>query len=116
MEHDPSPDIADGEYGIVRLPDGWHVASLACFVAALGARFLVGMVLKVWDLSYLPVNRFLLPGIAVLLFAGLGVVFGVVGLKSPRGREAARVAIFLNTTVLVLALLAAAAFFKILPG
>jgi hypothetical protein len=116
MEHDPSPDIADGEYGVVRIPDAWHVASLACFVAALGARFLVGMVLKIWDLGFLPVNRFLLPGVAVLLFAGLGVAFGVAGLKSPQGREAARVAIFLNTTVLLLALLATVAFFKILPG
>jgi acyl dehydratase len=113
MEHDPSPDLSDGEYGVVRIPDAWHVASLACFVAALGARFLVGLIPRTWSL---PFYRPVLPGLAVLVLASLGVGFGLLGLRSPRGRETARVAIFLNTTVLVLAILAAMAFFYILPG
>jgi hypothetical protein len=113
MEHDPAPDISEGEYGVVRIPDAWHVASLGCFVAALGARFLVGLIPRAWSL---PFNRLVLPGIAVFLLASLGIGFGLMGLRSSRGRETARVAIFLNATVLVLSLLAAAAFFYILPG
>lgn len=115
MEHDPSPDlsVSDGEYGVVRIPDAWHVASLACFVAALGARFVVGLIPRAWSL---PISRLLLPGLAVLVLASLGIAFGLLGLRSSRGRETARVAIFLNASVLVLALLAAAAFFYILPG
>jgi hypothetical protein len=113
MEHDPSPELSDGEYGVVRIPDAWHVASLACFVAALGARFLVGLIPRTWGL---PFSRLVLPGLAVLVFAGLGIGFGLIGLRGARGRETARVAIFLNAIVLVLALLATAAFFSILPG
>ena len=99
MEHDPSPDFADGEYGVIRIPDAWHVASLACFTAALGARFLVK----------------LMPAVSVLLLAGAGLALGLRGLKNPRTRGAARVAVFLNATVLALGGLAAGAFFYILP-
>jgi hypothetical protein len=115
MDHDPTPDtsFSEGEYGVVRIPDAWHVASLACFVAALGGRFVVGLIPRAWSL---PFSRLLLPGLAVLVLASLGVGFGLMGLRSARGRETARVAIFLNAAVLVLALLAATAFFYILPG
>jgi len=111
MEHDPSPDFSDGEYGVIQVPDAWHVASLACFTAALGARFLV----KLLPLRWMPLPKPLLPAIAVLLLASAGLALGLVGLKSPRSRGAARVAVFLNATVLALAVLAAGAFFYILP-
>jgi hypothetical protein len=115
MDHDPSPDtsFSEGEYGVIRIPDAWHIASLACFVAALGARFVVGLIPRAWSL---PLPRLLLPGLAVLVLASLGIGFGLIGLRSPRGRETARIAIFLNAAVFVLALLAAMAFFYILPG
>lgn len=111
MEHDPSPDVSDGEYGVIQVPDAWHVASLACFTAALGARFVV----KILPLQWMPLPRPLLPAVAVLLLAGLGLALGAMGLKSPRSRGAARVAVFLNATVLALGVLGAAAFFYILP-
>ncbi|HKV10757.1 MAG TPA: hypothetical protein VJ725_21630 [Thermoanaerobaculia bacterium] len=111
MEHDPSPDFADGEYGVIRIPDAWHVASLACFTAALGARFLV----KLMPVQWMPLPKPLMPAVAVLLLAGVGLALGVMGLKSPRTRGAARVAVFLNATVLALGGLAAGAFFYILP-
>jgi hypothetical protein len=111
MEHDSSPDVSDGEYGVIQVPDAWHVASLACFTAALGARFLV----KILPLQWMPLPKALLPAVAVLLLASVGVVLGLVGLKSPRSRGAARVAVFLNATVLALAILGASAFFYILP-
>ena len=111
MEHDPSPNYPDGEYGVIQVPDAWHVASLACFTAALGARFLVKLV----PLQWMPLPKPLLPAVAVLLLAGAGLGLGLVGLKSPRSRGAARVAVFLNATVLALGGLAAVAFFYILP-
>lgn len=112
MNHEQSPDF-DGEYGAVRLPEAWHVLSLLCFAGALGARFLVTLLP---DGLRLPFYRALLPGMLTLALAGLGLVLGLLGLRVPAGRSTARVAVFLNATVLVLGLLAAAAFFYILPG
>jgi hypothetical protein len=112
MEHDPSPDLSDGEYGVIQVPDAWHVASLACFTAALGARFLV----KLLPLRWMPLPKPLLPAVAVLLLASLGLGLGLMGLRSSKSRGAARVAVFLNATVLALGGLAAWAFFYILPN
>jgi hypothetical protein len=100
----------EGEYGALNAPDAWHVASLACFAAALGARFLVRL------LPVAPFPRTLMPGLAVLFFAGIGLLCAWLGLRSPRGRGMAKVGMFLNATALVLGLLATAAFFYILPG
>jgi len=107
MDRDQTPELSEGEYGIVRLPDAWHVLSLAFFVAALAARFVVKLI---------PMVRGpMVPGLAVLVLAALGMVFGLIGLRSPQGRSAARIALFLNATVLGLGILALAAFYYILP-
>lgn len=100
----------EGEYAALDAPDAWHVASLACFAAALGARFLVRL------LPVAPFPRTLMPGLAVLLFASIGLLCGWLGMRSPRGRGMAKIGLFLNATALVLGLLATAAFFYILPG
>jgi hypothetical protein len=112
MKPRPLPHYTEGEYGALDLPEGWHVASLACFVAALGSRFLVSLLLPDnWPSRW---TRPLLPGAAVLLLALLGIAFGLLGLRNVKGRGMARIGIFLNATVLVLGLLATAAFFAIL--
>jgi hypothetical protein len=113
VNRDSSPYDRDGEYGVVRLPDAWHVLSLVCFVGSLGARFLVRL-LPEWtrELVYRPWQ----PGLLALVLAALGLVLGLIGLRTPRGRGTARVAVFLNATVLALGLLAAAALFYISPG
>ena len=115
MKPRPLPNYTEGEYGALDLPEGWHVASLACFLAALGARFLVGVLLHLLPADLLSRwTRPLLPGAAVLVLAVLGILFGLLGLRNPKGRGMARIGISLNATVLVLGLLAAAAFFAIL--
>ena len=101
----------EGEYGALDLPDAWNVASLACFVSALGARFLV----RLLPAAHSYFGRAILPGLAVLVLAALGLLFGLLGMRKPRGRGLARIGVFLNATVLVLGALAVAAFFYILP-
>ncbi len=87
------------------MPAAWHVASLACFAASLGARFLVQL---------LPVGgRVFLSGFAVVGLAGLGLVFGLLGLRKPQGRGIARIGVFLNATVLVIGALAMIAVYRI---
>lgn len=109
VSYEQSPDF-DGEYGAVRLPETWHVLSLLCFAGALGAKYLVSL------LTAGARPPFYLPGMVALALAGLGLVLGLLGLRVPAGRSTARVAVFLNATVLVLGLLAAAVYFYILPG
>jgi hypothetical protein len=111
-EYDPTPEPFDGEYGVVRLQEAWHVLSLACFAGAMGARLLVGLLPSAWWPPFRP----LLPGLVVLALASLGLLFGLIGLRVPRIRGAARIAVFLNGVVLVLGLLAAAALLYILPN
>jgi hypothetical protein len=112
MEPRPLRHYVEGEYATLDLPVGWHVASLLCFAAALGSRLLVVLLLPArWPSSWM---RPLLPGLAGLLFAVLGLAFGLLGLRNARGRSLARVGVFLNSIVLVLSLLAALAFFVIL--
>ncbi len=112
MKPRPLPHYVDGEYAALDLPAGWHVASLVCFLAALGSRFLVSLFLPArWPSSWM---RPLVPGVAVLLFAALGIVFGLLGLRNAKSRNMARIGVFLNAIVLVLGLLAAFAFFAIL--
>lgn len=111
MEPRPLPHYTEGEYGALDLPDGWHVASLACFAASLIARFLVRLLPA--GSSFF--GRVFLPGIAVFALASLGLLCGLLGLRKTHGRGLAKMGIFLNSTVLALSLLAAAAFFYILP-
>ena len=92
------------------MPAAWHVASLACFAASLGARFLV----KILPVANSFFGRVFLPGLAVLTLAALGLLFGLRGLRNPEGRGIARIGVFLNATVLVLGTLAVVLFFRIL--
>jgi hypothetical protein len=101
----------EGEYGALVLPDAWHVASLACFAAALGARFLVRL-LPIGDSRF---GHVFLPGLAVFALAGLGLLFGLLGLRTPHGRGLPKMGMLLNVIVLVLSGLAVAAYVYILP-
>ena len=112
MEPRPLPHYVEGEYGALNMPDAWHMASLACFAASLGARFLVKLL--PFDMSFF--GRAFLSGLAVLVLAALGLLFGLVGLRNPEGRGIARIGVFLNATVLVLGTLAVVWFYRILPG
>lgn len=113
MAREHAPDPFGGEYAAVSTPDAWHVLSLLCFLAALGARFLAGLVpggLRGY-FFYRPVlAAFLVPAFAVA-----GILFGLLGLRKPETRGAARLALALNGIVLFLSALALAAFFYILP-
>jgi len=111
VEPRPLPHYTEGEYGALDMPAAWHVASLACFAASLGARFLV----KLLPFGSLFFGRGSLSALAVLVLAGLGLLFGLLGLRKPGGRGIARIGIFLNATVLVLGILAVIVFFRILP-
>ena len=86
--------------------------SLACFLAALGARF-VAALMPAYLRGYL--YRPVLTAFLVPAFAGLGVLLGLVALRSPKTRGAAKVALALNGIVLALSAVALGAFFYILP-
>jgi hypothetical protein len=112
MSDDEFPGASDGEYGVIRIPDAWHVLSLLCFLAALGARFLIALIpTEAKPFFYRP----LLTAAAVPAVALIGVLFGLLGLRNPAGRSTARVALFLNGVVLVIGGLMIAAFYWILP-
>jgi hypothetical protein len=109
---DDPPPFDEGEYAVLQVPDAWHVLSLVFFIAALGARFLVQFLPQGRGFFYRPV----LTAFSVPALAGIGLLFGLVGLRNPATRGVARVAVFLNLIVLVLSALALAAFFYIMPG
>jgi len=111
VEPRPLPHYTEGEYGALDLPDGWHVASLAFFAASLAARFLV----RLLPAGHSYFGRVFLPGIAVLVLAALGLLCGLLGLRKTRSRGIAKVGVFLNATVLVLATLAVIVFFRLMP-
>ena len=109
-ENDPPP-YDEGEYAVLRVPDAWHVLSLAFFAAALGSRFLVRFLPQGRGFFYRPVlTAFLVPALA-----GLGLLFGLAGLRRPGTRNVARVAVLLNLIVLVLSALALTVYFSITP-
>ena len=112
--HDDRPEPLVGEYGTVTLPHAWHVLSLVFFAAAIGARFLTALVPRelIAGLIWRPV----LTAFTVPLLATIGLLCALVGLRYPEGKAAAKVALFLNATVLLLSGLALWAFFRILPG
>lgn len=109
---DESPDPFGGEYSVISLPDAWHVLSLVCFVAAMGARFLIALLPQGRGFFYRPV----LTAFSVPVIAGIGLLFGLLALRRPETRGTARIALALNGIVLGLSALALAAFFYIMPG
>ncbi|HEV2851950.1 MAG TPA: hypothetical protein VHC97_04015 [Thermoanaerobaculia bacterium] len=86
MKPRPLPHYTEGEYGALDMPDAWHVLSLVCFVASLGARFLVRL-LPAGDSFF---GRVFLPGLAVFALAGLGLLSGLLGRRRPDGRGLAQ--------------------------
>ena len=112
MSHDDFPDLSTGEYGVVRMPDAWHVLSLLCFLAALGARFVTALIPREVSPLY---HRPILTAYSIPLLAAVGLLFGLLGLRHPEGRSTARIALFLNGVVLVLGCLGIAAVYWILP-
>ena len=120
-EEDPldaeSPYGDQDEYGALRVPDLWPTISLLFFVLSLGARYLLRALpdqLLPLEILYGPL-RFLLPGLTVLVLATLGLLTGLLGLRSSGARGVARLGVLLNGIVLALSLLAVWAFFTILP-
>lgn len=113
MRRDPPPEFFDDEYAALELGAGLPVLSLACFGAALGARFLVSL-LPVEVLGY--PWRILLPALAVPALSALGLLLALLGLRNRKTHGLARVGVFVNTVALVLSGLFAWAFFYILPG
>jgi len=110
MRDDEFPDPTGGEYGVVRVPDTWHILSLIFFLAALGSRFLTSLIpTEVNPHLYRP----FLTAVLVPILALVGLLCGLLGLRNPAGRSTARVALFLNGVTLVLGLLAVAAFYYI---
>jgi uncharacterized membrane protein len=110
-----SPSTApppEDEYAVVQVGGSLGVVSIAFFVLALGSRFLVELIPREWR----PFPwRVLLPALGVPVLAGIGLLFGLLGLRRERGRGFARVGVFLNTVAIALSALAILAFFWILP-
>ena len=111
--HDDIPEPVGGEYGTITLPHAWHVLSLLFFAAAMGARFLTALVPR--ELIAGIIWRPVLTLFSVPFFALLGVLFALIGLRYPEGKAAAKIALFLNVTVLALSGLALAWFFERMP-
>jgi hypothetical protein len=109
----PVDPVPDDEYAALDVSTGWPVLSLVCFLGALGARFLVGLVPR--EVVGWP-WRLVLPVLGVLGLSFLGLVFGLLGLRRVEHRGLARAGILLNAVGLVLGVLAVAAFFWILRG
>ena len=112
--HDDQPEPLAGEYGAITLPHAWHVLSLIFFAAAVGARFLTALIPR--ELLVGVIWRPVLTAFAVPLLATIGLLFALLGLRRPEGRGAAKIALFLNATVLLLSGVALWAFFRIMPG
>jgi hypothetical protein len=110
-DHEPA-DTLDPAYGPVGSPGGFHVLSLLCFLAALGARFITPLLPS--DLKAL-VYRPVLTAVLVPAFAALGLLCGLIALRKPETRSTAKIALGLNGVVLLLSALALWAFFRILP-
>jgi ABC-type sugar transport system permease subunit len=112
--HDDPPEPLSGEYGTITLPHAWHVLSLLFFAAAMGARFLTALIPR--ELLAGIIWRPVLTAFSVPLLATIGLLFALLSLRRPEGRGAAKIALFLNATVLLLSGLALWAFFRIMPG
>ncbi len=112
--HDDRPEPLVGEYGAITLPHAWHILSLFFFAAALGARFLTALIPR--ELLTGIIWRPVLTAFSVPFLAMIGLLFALIGLRRPEARGAAKIALFLNATVLLLSGLALWAFFRIMPG
>jgi ABC-type proline/glycine betaine transport system permease subunit len=112
--HDDVPEPLAGEYGAVTLPHAWHVLSLVFFAAAMGARFLTALIPR--ELLAGVIWRPVLTAFSVPLLATIGLLFALLGLRYSEGKAAAKIALFLNATVLLLSGVALWAFFRIMPG
>ena len=116
----PMPKTPDGSRGPIRPgADEYEgisiplapMLSLACFAAALGSRYVIGALPP--ELLVLP--RVFLSALAASLFALVGMLLALLGLRSPSGRGMARLGLAVNGVVFVLSLLLIAAFFAIFP-
>jgi hypothetical protein len=108
----PQPHGAGGdEYDGVTAPPLAPLLALLCFVAALGSRFLV----EVIPPELRPMPRPFLSALVTPAFAIVGAALAMLGLRS-RSRGLARIALGLNAIVLLLSLLAIAAFVAIYPA
>jgi hypothetical protein len=107
------PSLEADEYAPLDMRPGWHQLSILLLLGALGSRYLV----RLFPLQGLPFwYRIMVPGLASLVLAMLGLLFGLLGRRAERGARLARWGVWLNAVVIVLSLLLAAAFFWILPG
>jgi len=102
---------SEDEYAVLDLRTSWPVLSLICFVGALGARFLIGL-LPTHLVGWL--WRGMLPTFGVLGLSSLGLLFGLLGLRQGKSRELAWIGIALNALGLLLGALAVFTFFWIL--
>jgi hypothetical protein len=111
LDAPPAADPFGDEYAALDTRTLWPVASLLCFVVALAARPLAGMVPR--ELLGYP-WRVLLPALAVPAASLVGLLCGLWGLGGETGRGLARLGILVNAVGLVLGALAILAFFYIL--
>lgn len=102
-------DLFGPEYSVVSLGPSWSVASLACFVLSLGSRY--------W-MRWVPVEQgWIRPWyvvLAMIVFSGLGAASGWMAQRRSRGLFD-RVLFGANALAFVLAFLAVAIVFLILP-
>ena len=107
----PARPVAADEYeGISGYPLA-PLLSLACFVAALGSRYLVGVLPPEWRVLPRP----FLSALAAPALSLVGLLLALAGMRSAAGRGVARLGLAVNGVVLVLSLLLIAAFFVIYP-
>ncbi len=83
----PGPD----DYEVIRLSISWGALSILAF--------LLLMALQVGGARFLDLRLFQVV-VATLALAAAGFVFGLVGMKFGRGRQAARLGVFFNGAVL----------------
>lgn len=101
----------EDEYAVVHAGGGCGLVSILFFGLAVGSRFLVELLPREW--RPFPWNV-LLPGLGVPALAGIGLLSGLLGLRSEKARGFARAGVFLNLVAIAFSLLAIAAFFLIL--
>jgi hypothetical protein len=107
----PTPG-SDDEYSAVETGAVVPLLSLIFFLLALSSRYLFDLLPP--GLIRLPYPA-LLPALAVPVFSGLGLLLGLLGLRSTHGRGLARLALFVNAVALALSGLFTWVFFRILP-
>lgn len=112
-DESPFGPVFDGAYapiGFGGAPFGF--LSVAFFAASLFARYLVGA-LAPDGMSFF--RRAFVTALAVPILSGIGLLLGLLGSRLGRGRGLAKAGAWLNLVVVVLSLLALAAFYRIMP-